>query len=177
VAEGFLPGGVAIGFLEFALGGVVVMEEELGDVGEGGSFGAGDAVLGEEKEEFSEDAGEVGGGGELASEGGEFGGDGGRVEELLLLAGVEGAEGGVGVVAEHGALAAVGGGEEAAGGGVGGGTIAGEMLCFHRVAPEKRGNEVVRYRGNEWESGELAARGRGVRLTTGKSSMDVTECQ
>jgi len=101
--------------LDFELDGTAVVEEELGDIGEGGGFAAGDAVLGEEVEEFSEDMGEIAGGGEFAGKGGEFSGNGGGVEELALVAGVEGAEGGMGLVAQHGALAAVGGGEEAAG--------------------------------------------------------------
>lgn len=77
-----------MGLLNFEPDGAEVMEEELSYIGEGGGLGAGDAVLGEEVEEFTKDAGEVAGGGELAGKGGEFDGDGGGVEELLLLAGV-----------------------------------------------------------------------------------------
>jgi len=46
-----------VGLLDFVLDGMAVVEEELGDIGEGGGFAAGDAVLGEEVEEFSEDMG------------------------------------------------------------------------------------------------------------------------
>jgi len=152
-AEGFLPGREAAGLLNFELDGMPIVEKELGDIGEGGGLAAGEAVLGEEVEEFSEDAGEVVGGGEFAGKGGEFGGDGGRVEELLLVAGVEGAEGGMGFVAQHGALAAVGGGEEAAGvAGRGGGgvptlsgqAVRGEALCFHGDGQEEGSNKAVR---------------------------------
>lgn len=64
-------------------------------------------------------------------------------------------------MAEHGALAPVGGGEEAAVGVGGGGAILGNALCFHGDGQEEGSNEAVRYRGNETEAGvELAARGR-----------------
>jgi len=143
-AEGFLPGGEAVGLLDFELDGMAVVEEKLGDIGEGGGLAAGDAVLGEEVEEFSEDVGEVAGGGELAGKGGEFGGDGGGVEEVLLLSCVEGAEGGMGLVAEHRALAAVGGGEKTAVGLAGGGAILGEVVCFHGDGQEEGSNEAAR---------------------------------
>jgi len=146
-----LPGGEAVGLLDFVLDGMAVVEEELGDVGEGGGLAAGDAVLGEEVKELSEDVGEVAGGGEFAGKGGEFGGYGGGVEEVLggveevlLLAGVEGAEGGMGFVAQHGALAAVGGGEEAATGLVGSGAILGDTLCFHGDSQEEGSSEAAR---------------------------------
>lgn len=142
-AEGFLPGGEAVGLLDFELDGMAVVEEELGDIGEGGGLAAGDAVLGKEVEELSEDVGEIAGGGEFAGKGGEFGGDGGGVEELALLAGVEGTEGGVGFVVKHGALAAVGGGEEAAGAaGRGGG--GGQRLCFHKDGQGEGSKEEMR---------------------------------
>lgn len=152
-AEGFLPGGEAVGLLDFELDAMAVVEEKLGDIGEGGGLATRDAVLGEEVEEFSEDVGEVAGGGEFARKGSEFGGDGDGVEELALLAGVEGAEGRVGFVAQHGALAVVGGGEEAAGvagrGGGGAPTLSGQAvrgraLCFHGDGQEEGSNEAVR---------------------------------
>jgi len=143
-AEGVFPGGEAAGLLDFELDGMAVVEEELGDIGEGGGLAAGEAVLGEEVKEFTEDVGEVAGGGEFAGKGGEFGGDGGGVEELALLAGVEGAEGGVGFVAQHGALAAVGSGEEAAAGLAGGGVFLGKAVCFHGDGQEEGSSEAVR---------------------------------
>jgi hypothetical protein len=143
-AEGFLPGGEAVGLLDFELDAMAVVEKELGDIGEGSGLAAGDAVLGKEVEELSEDVGEVAGGGEFAGKGGEFGGAGGGVEELALLAGVEGAEGGMGFVAKHGALAAVGGGEKTAVGVGGGGALLGEVVCFHGDGQEEGSSEAVR---------------------------------
>lgn len=84
-------------------------EHDLAHVGEGEGFADGDAVLGDGDEEFAGDVVDVGGGEEAAVEGGgDFVAEALGLEELKFLAGVEGAERGMGRVAQHAAGAAVG---------------------------------------------------------------------
>jgi len=107
--EDFVP------VLEFVLEGELLFdvrergEHDLAHVGEGEGFADGDAVLGDGDEEFAEDVVDIGGGEEIAVEG-----DSDFVAEALglelgeFLAGVEGAERGMGRVAQHTAVATVG---------------------------------------------------------------------
>ncbi|MGA2484348.1 MAG: hypothetical protein ABSF92_14675 [Candidatus Acidiferrales bacterium] len=109
------PGVGALNAADFAFDGFQAVQEQLANVGEQGGVARGDASLGDEGEEFSEDVVEVVGGLELAGEGGEFGANAVGVLKLALLAGVVEAEGGVSLRAGHAALAAVSEGEETAG--------------------------------------------------------------
>ena len=85
------------------------VEQEVADVSEDGGVAGRNAVLGEGGEELAEDKVDVGGGQEVAGErSGELGTESLGYEELLLLAGVEEAEGGMVLIAEHATLAAVG---------------------------------------------------------------------
>lgn len=84
------------------------VEQELADIGEGGGVARWDAVLGEGGEEFAEDEVDVRGGQEVAGERSrELGAEALGFEELLFLAGVEKAEGGVVLLTQHAALAAI----------------------------------------------------------------------
>jgi len=75
-------------------------EHDLAHVGEGESFADGDAVLGDGDEKFAEDVVDVGGGEEVTVEGsGDFVAEALGLDELKFLAGVEGAESGMGRVA------------------------------------------------------------------------------
>ena len=114
-AERVLPSVVVAGGDNFTLDGGKGLEDELADVSENGGVARRNAVVGEEGEEFSQDVVEIVGGLELAGEGNELGADAVGFEELLLLAGVEEAEGGVILPADHAAAAAIGAGEQAAG--------------------------------------------------------------
>jgi hypothetical protein len=85
------------------------VEQEVADVSEDGGVAGRDAVLGEGGEEFAENEVDVRGGQEVAGERSrELGAESLGFEELLFLAGVEKAEGGVVLIAQHAALAAVG---------------------------------------------------------------------
>src|SRR6266481_5388427 len=86
----------------------LAVEEKLSEIGEVFGAAGGNAAVGYEIEEFAEDVVAVGGGAELAGDGFEFLADFFLREELLLFAGVDEAEGSVGLVTEHAALAAVG---------------------------------------------------------------------
>jgi hypothetical protein len=100
-----------------AMHDALAVEEELGDVGEGGGVAAGDAMVGEIFQEVGQE--EIDGGGlrEVFRAGEESGGDGfdglGALrlgcERFGLGAGVEGAERGVARGQEHTAAAAGGG--------------------------------------------------------------------
>jgi hypothetical protein len=84
-------------------------EHDLAEAGESGGFANGDAVLGDGDEEFTEDVVDVSGGEEIAMEGsGDFAAEALGLELVKFLAGMEGAEGSVGRVAQHAAAAAVG---------------------------------------------------------------------
>ena len=88
------------------------MEHELADVGERGGVASGNAVLGDGGEEFAKDEVDVRGGKEIATDGGsDFCANLMRFTELMVGAGVEGAEIGVIVAAKHAAAPAVGEGE------------------------------------------------------------------
>ena len=104
-------------------------EQDLAEVGEGGGFAEGDAVLGYGGEEFAEDVVDVGGGEEVALErGGDLGAQALGLEELELFAGVEDAEGEMGRSAKHAAAAAVGELELAAWGDGGAGICVGHAI-------------------------------------------------
>jgi hypothetical protein len=118
----------------------LAVEEKLSEIGEVFGAAGGDTAVGYEIEEFAEDVVDVGGGAELAGDGFEFLADFFLGEELLLFAGVDQAEGRVGLVAEHAALAAVGERELAEGGvdGVSGTGLLGgihfrKLLCEMRL--------------------------------------------
>ena len=113
--ERVLPSVVVAGGDNVTLDGGKGLEDELADVSENGGVARRNAVVGEEGEEFSQDVVEVVGGLELARDGDEFGADAIGLEELLLLAGVEEAEGGMILPADHAAAAAIAAGEQAAG--------------------------------------------------------------
>src|SRR6267378_7142699 len=98
----------------------LAVEKKLSEIGEIFGPAGGDAAVGYEIEKFAEDVVDVGGGAELAGDGFEFLADFFLGEELLLFAGVDEAEGRVGLVTEHAALATVGEGELAELGGVDG---------------------------------------------------------
>ena len=90
------------------------MEKQLADIGEDGGVAHGDAIGSHDGEKLSQSVIDVVAGLEPARKAGEFGGDALGVEELLLLPGVEEAEGRMGVQAEQAALMAASVGEEAA---------------------------------------------------------------
>jgi hypothetical protein len=127
---------------DFAFDQRKAVEEELSDIGEGGGMARGNAVVGERDKEFAEDVVEVVGGAEFAGEGDELGAHAVGFEELLLPAGVEEAERGVPVPAEHAAGATVGGGELAArGNGARRGFLSAVSgFRFHGSLKEKRFN-------------------------------------
>ncbi len=84
------------------------VEQGVADVSEDGGVAGRDTVLGESGEEFAEDEVDVGGGQEVSRErSGELGAEAIGFEELLLLAGVEKTEGGMVLIAEHAAFAAI----------------------------------------------------------------------
>ena len=103
-----MPGVHAVDGLHFLADGGQSEEKKLGDVGEGVGAGAVNAILGEEIEEFAEDAVDVRGGFVFAGEGSEFGGDEGGVVLGLSLLNMAIAEGRMGVRNEV-AAAAIGG--------------------------------------------------------------------
>jgi len=107
--EDFVPVGEFVVERELLFDVGEAREHDLAHVGEGESFADGDAVLGDGDEEFAEDVVDVGGGEEAAVEGrGDFVAEALGLDELKFLAGVEGAERGMGRVAQHAAVAAVG---------------------------------------------------------------------
>ena len=107
--EDFLPVVELVGEGELLFDVGEAREHDLAQAGEGEGFANGDTVLGDGDEEFPEDVVDVGGGEEVAVEGdGDFVAEALGLDELEFLAGVEGAEGGMGRVAQHAAVAAVG---------------------------------------------------------------------
>jgi hypothetical protein len=126
-----------VGQIGFVADIFLAVEEKLGEVSE--SFGApsGDASGADEFEEFSDDVIDVGGSAELAGDGRELLSDIVEGEKLLLLASVENAEGGMGLVAQHAALATVGEGELTEVLLVGGDSRTRLLDGFHLEAPEK----------------------------------------
>jgi hypothetical protein len=86
----------------------LAVEKELGEIGEVFGAAGGDAASSDEPKEFAKDVVDVGSGAEVAGDGFEFLADFVLCEELLLFASVDEAQGCVGVVTEHAALAAVG---------------------------------------------------------------------
>ena len=91
-------------------------QQELSEMAEGGGFLTRDAPLDEQAKNQGEGAVHAGGGGEVAGGGKQFGKiergaedlTSGAAEQLILPLGVKGAEGGMNVRADHGALATVG---------------------------------------------------------------------
>ena len=108
-------GGSDIGF---GAGGADRLQQEMGELAEGGGFLAGDAALREKAKHLAEGAVHAGGGGEIAGGGKEFGkvegwaadaASGVRSSEQLLFAlGVIGTERRMNIGAGHLALASVG---------------------------------------------------------------------
>jgi len=93
----------------FFLGHGQRVEHDLAEVGQGRSGASGDAVLGQSSEDFAHDVVDVGGGEEIAGVGGsDLCAKVVGFQELLLIASMEGAEGGVIDLAEHAAAAVVG---------------------------------------------------------------------
>jgi hypothetical protein len=107
-ADGFLPGAdAAMNEIGFVADVFLAAEKELGEVGERTGAAGGNAAGGDKLEELANDMIDIGGA-ELAGDGREFLSDFVQLEELLLFASVDEAERGMGVVAEHAALAAIG---------------------------------------------------------------------
>ena len=108
VFEHLFPGFVGIGKWVFLFGQGEGVEHDLAEIGEGGGGALGDAVLGQGGEDFAHDVVDVGGGEEVAGVGsGDFDAKVMRFEELLFVAGVEEAQGGVIFLAQHAAAAIV----------------------------------------------------------------------
>jgi hypothetical protein len=108
IADHLLPGLIAVLEMRFVFDLGKGSEHELADVGEGESGALGNAALRDGGEDFAENMVDIGGGEEVAGEGGrELFAKMRRFQELLLVAGMEGAEGGVIVLADHAAVAAV----------------------------------------------------------------------
>jgi hypothetical protein len=89
------------------------LEQKLGDIAEGDSVLARDAILGQKAKDLAEGAVHSGGGGEVGGESFELGGQGEfalgkKGEDLLLASSMEEAEIGMMVGAQHAALALVG---------------------------------------------------------------------
>jgi hypothetical protein len=85
------------------------VKHDLSEVGQSRSGALGDAVLGQSGEDFAHDVVDVGGGEEIAGVGGsDLCAKVVGFQELLLIAGMKGAEGGVIDLAEHAAAAVVG---------------------------------------------------------------------
>jgi hypothetical protein len=126
-----------VGQIGFVADIFLAVAEKLGEVSE--SFGAtsGDASGADEFEEFSDDVVDIGGGAELAGDGRELLSDIVEGEKLMLLASVENAEGGMGLVTQHAALATVGEGELTEVLLAGGDSRTGLLDGFHLEAPEK----------------------------------------
>jgi hypothetical protein len=97
-ADGVLPF-VHVGVDEkgFVADMFLAVEKKLGEIGEIFGAAGGNAAVGDEFEEFAEDMVDVGGGTELAGDGFELLADFFFGEELLLFAGVDKAEGCVGL--------------------------------------------------------------------------------
>src|SRR6266404_5006632 len=108
-ADGFFPCAyVFVGQIGFVTNMFLAIEKKLSEIGEVFGAAGGDAAVGDEIEQFAEEEVDVGGRAELAGDGYEFLADFFLGEELLLFAGVDQAEGRVGLVTEHAALATVG---------------------------------------------------------------------
>jgi len=109
VVDHAAPGFVGIDEGMFFFGEGQGVEHDLAEVGQGGGGALRDAVLSQGGEYFAEDVVDVGGGKEIAGEGGgDFRSQFGTFQELLLVAGMEGAESGMRFHSEHAALAVVG---------------------------------------------------------------------
>ncbi len=89
-------------------------EEEMSNIGEGGGVARRDAVIGDEGQELAEGVVQAAGGLVFTGERTEFGANAVEINELLLLAGMEEAEGGMGFPAGHAAVATIGSGMETA---------------------------------------------------------------
>lgn len=109
VVDHFLTALEGIDKLGFLGDGGNGVEEELADVGEGGGVTLGNALLGEGGEDLAENVVDVGGGQEVSGEGSsELGAESLGIAELLLVAGMEEAEGRMAGGAKHAAKATVG---------------------------------------------------------------------
>jgi hypothetical protein len=95
IANDLLPAKIAGGDGLFVLDVLLAEEKKLGEIGEKFGVAPGDAIGGDELEEFANDVIDIGGGGEFTRERCELPADAIQLEELLLLAGVDNAEGGV----------------------------------------------------------------------------------
>ena len=112
VADHLLPSLVAVLELRFVFDGGDGVKHELPEKGEGGGGALGEAALCDSGKDLAENVVDVRSGEEVAGEGGgELVAKPMRFQELLLVAGVKGTEGGVVFVAEHAAVATVGEGK------------------------------------------------------------------
>src|SRR6266849_5763097 len=109
VAEhGVVGARVLHGCVDFAFDPGNGLEEELPEVAEGGGGLVGDALFGESGEDFAKNVVYVRDSVELAGKGGKLGSELVGLEKLLFFAGVEDAESGMALFAEHTAGAAIG---------------------------------------------------------------------
>jgi hypothetical protein len=130
-AKDLLPGTIVLRVNGFVTHAVLAIEKKLGEIGEEPGVANGNAIGGDKLEELADNVLDVSDGFEVAGERGEFVADAVQFEELLLLAGVEETEGGVGSMTEHAALASVGERKLAESRFVGSGARAGSFCSFH----------------------------------------------
>jgi hypothetical protein len=109
------PATIAAGEIDFPLDAADAVKKKLTNVGQGGARARGHAIGSDQAKEAAEDLIDVVDRIESACSRDEGGDDPVGLEDVLFLAGVEEAEGGVGWAAEHGAAAAVGERKSAAG--------------------------------------------------------------
>ncbi len=128
----FDPMLMGVGHIELGLEFVKGEEQKFADEGQVGGIAGWDAVLGDGFEEFAEDEIDVRGGHEPAGKrGGKFGAEAIRFDDLPLGTSVENTEGGMILLAEHAARAAVGERELAERGFVGGDAGARKLRLSH----------------------------------------------
>jgi hypothetical protein len=106
--HGIVGAGMLHGCIEFVFDAGDGLKKELAEIGKRVGGLVRDAFFGESGEDFAKYVVYVGDGVELAGQGSELGGELVGFEKLLLFAGVEDAEGGMVVFAEHATGAAIG---------------------------------------------------------------------
>ncbi len=106
--HGVIGARVLHGCIEFAFDAGYGLKEELAEVAKGVGRLMRDTLFGERGEDLAEDVVYVGDRIELAGKGSKFGSELVGFEELLFFAGVEDAESGMALLAEHAARAAIG---------------------------------------------------------------------
>ncbi len=109
-ADGVIPGAMieVVGDVGLPADVLLALEKKLSEIGEVLRAAGGDASGGDQLEELADNVVDVGLRAELTGDGGQLVSDFVGFKELKLFAGVENAERGMGIGAEHAALAAVG---------------------------------------------------------------------